>query len=284
MPEPVGCKTMWWYYTNSDPCFLDIPASTIESTLARLGDDLICDLCQAMLMDRIKILVVDWSNIKVWCLLAAITSGIYSRIGAANNIKYFYFKQYIHFANRFATSKQHRHIHEPLSLLSLSSRILSRFLFAFHSTSGSYVYTNIYLVTDRHSIHVFSTGFSTFLTPSIQCHIPRPVRFCYTITGSYTRFHLCSIYLYYIYSLHTCGGSCIREPFLYLFGRDYTIQHIACQFKLLSHQCLLRNIQSSYTDLRFFDPPAIQTLTIPPFSSKKTSTNHHGLVLLSDGR
>jgi len=42
----------------------NIPTSSLESALSPLADDLTCDLCQAALKDRIKTLVVEWSNIK----------------------------------------------------------------------------------------------------------------------------------------------------------------------------------------------------------------------------
>lgn len=42
----------------------DISPNVIKSALSPLGNDMTCDLCRATLKDRIKILVVEWSNIK----------------------------------------------------------------------------------------------------------------------------------------------------------------------------------------------------------------------------
>ena len=43
----------------------DLSASTIEATLHPLADHLTCDQCRAMLLDRIREVVVQWSMVKV---------------------------------------------------------------------------------------------------------------------------------------------------------------------------------------------------------------------------
>jgi hypothetical protein len=49
----------------------DLSTSTMESALSPLGDHLACDLCQGVLKDRIKNLVISWSVVKVGRCLQA---------------------------------------------------------------------------------------------------------------------------------------------------------------------------------------------------------------------
>lgn len=45
---------------------VDLSTSTMESALAPLGDQLSCESCRRVLQERLKILVVQWSAVKVF--------------------------------------------------------------------------------------------------------------------------------------------------------------------------------------------------------------------------
>jgi len=52
------------------PCYRlsDLSTSAINSALGTLQDHLTCQLCQNSLKQRVKQIVVEWSNVKASCL------------------------------------------------------------------------------------------------------------------------------------------------------------------------------------------------------------------------